>query len=349
MMVGLTVEFTLKWRDHKLNYENLQTSKSKRGTIRIIPKKDKDKIWVPLPELVHDNAIIGEIEEVDFFMLGIEVQNDPLPMDSNLWNEVLIYPGKENMLIVSQRMKLKYRCDFFLVYFPFDETSCDFYLSIRTIGNNSIKMTKNEDSIIYHGPTILNEFEIIGFGSQTRHYQTNTSFTYTIKFKRLFAQHLMTTFFQSFLLWLLAYITLFINENDFSNRFMGAVTALLVLAALLSSMENKLPTTAYFKLIDLWFNWFIVNIFLIILIHVLIDNYSSKDQLINEKGENYENSKFKISQVGPPPTLFDKPKTTSQKEENRSTGVILNKIFKITIPSITAIFIPVYFFLTLNH
>ena len=349
MMVGLTVEFTLKWRDYKLNYENLQNSKSKRGTIRIIPKKEKDKIWVPLPELVHDNAIIGEIEEVDFFMLGIEVQNDPLPMDSNLWNEVLIYPGKENMLIVSQRMKLKYRCDFFLVYFPFDETSCDFYLSIRTIGNNSIKMTKNEDSIIYHGPTILNEFEIIDFWSQTRHYQTNTSFTYTIKFKRLFAQHLMTTFFQSFLLWLLAYITLFINENDFSNRFMGAVTALLVLAALLSSMENKLPTTAYFKLIDLWFNWFIVNIFLIIIIHVLIDNYSSKDQLNNEKEENFENSKFKVSQVGPPPTLFDKPKKTSQKEEIRSTGVIMNNLLKIMIPSITAIFIPVYFFLTLNH
>ena len=100
MVVGLTVELVLKWRDHKIYYENLQNFKNEKGTFRIIPNEEKDKIWIPLPELVHDNAIIGETEQVEFFKLGVKVQNDPLPMDPNLWKETLIYPGKENILIV---------------------------------------------------------------------------------------------------------------------------------------------------------------------------------------------------------------------------------------------------------
>ena len=167
MAVGLTVEWIMKWEDHKIDYENLQYFKNEMGSIRIVPNKEKNKIWVPLPELVHDNAIIGETEVVDFFKLGVEVHNEPFPMDVSLAKETLIYSGKENILIVSQRMKLQYRCDFYLVYFPFDETTCDFYVSIRTNGNNSVMMTKNDDSVIYNGPKVLNEFEIIKFCIQT--------------------------------------------------------------------------------------------------------------------------------------------------------------------------------------
>ena len=344
MVVGLTVEFVLKWKDHKVNYENLQKFKNERGSVKIIPNKEKNKIWIPLPELVHDNAIIGETEEVDFFKLGVQVQNEPLSMDAGLWRETLVYQGKENMLIVSQRMKLKYRCDFFLLYFPFEETTCEFYLSIRTTGNNSVMMTKNDDSVIYQGPKILNEFEIIDFWSRIEHHQTNTSFIYTFKFKRLYLQHLMTTFFQSFLLWILAYITLFINENDFSNRFMGAVTALLVLAALLSSIGDQLPTTAYFKFVDLWFNWFIANIFLIILIHVLIDYYNNKNGSKNEP----EDTKFKLSQ-SPTPALFNKIKPTAQENKVQSLAFKLNNFFKIIVPSMTLLFLFVYFTLTINE
>ena len=194
-------------------------------------------------------------------------------MDPSLSKETLIYPGKDHILVIKQRMKLQYRCEFFLVYFPIDDSICDFFLSILTIGNNSIMMTNDDNSVIYKGPSTLNEFELISFWSKTTHFDTKTSFIYSFKFQRLYVQHLMTTFFQSFLLWILAYITLFIDEEDFSNRFMGAVTALLVLAALPSSIGDTLPKTAYFKLIDLWFNWFIGNIFLIILVHVVIDYF----------------------------------------------------------------------------
>ena len=154
----------------------------------------------------------------------------------------------------------------------------------------------------------------------------------------------MTTFFQSFLLWILAYITLFINEYDFSNRFMGAVTALLVLTALLSAIGDQLPTTAYFKFVDLWFNWFIANIFLIILTHVLIDYYNNKDESKKEP----EDKKFKVSQISSTPTLFNKIKATTHENEIQRMGFKMNNFFKILVPSLTVLFLFVYFTLTLK-
>ena len=85
-----------------------------------------------------------------------------------------------------------------------------------------------------------------------------TRFIYSIKLERLYMQALSTTFFQSFLLSVIAYFTLYINIVDFTNRFMGALTSLLVLAALLSSINSSLPQTAYFKHINFWF-WYICS------------------------------------------------------------------------------------------
>ena len=100
----------------------------------------------------------------------------------------------------------------------------------------------------------------------------NSYFVFCLKFKRLYVDHLMTTFFQTFILWLLAYLTLFIPIENLNERFMGAVTALLVLASLLGSMENDLPKSSQMNLIDYWFLWYIINIFFIIILHVILEN-----------------------------------------------------------------------------
>lgn len=83
--------------------------------------------------------------------------------------------------------------------------------------------------------------------------------------------NMVNTYFQTFLLCLMAYLTLYINVTDFSNRFMGALTSLLVLASLLASIEAYLPKTSYFKMIDVWFMAYIIFIFIIIVFHIYVD------------------------------------------------------------------------------
>ena len=82
---------------------------------------------------------------------------------------------------------------------------------------------------------------------------------------------MLNTFLPILLLWALGYSTLFIGTRNFSDRFMGTVTALLVLVSLLSSVNEDLPKTSYMKLIDLWFLWHITSLLVIIIFHIILD------------------------------------------------------------------------------
>ena len=107
---------------------------------------------------------------------------------------------------------------------------------------------------------------------------TQSFFEFQMEFERLYVDQLTSTFFQTFILWLLAYLTLFIPVGNLNERFMGSVTALLVLASLLGTMEDNLPKSNQTKCIDIWFLCYIINIFLIIIFHVILENLSSKSR-----------------------------------------------------------------------
>ena len=101
---------------------------------------------------------------------------------------------------------------------------------------------------------------------------------FSLSLERLYGDQLTTTFFKTFILWILAYLTLFIPVRNLNERFMGAVTALLVLASLLGTMEDTLPKSSQMKFIDIWFLWYIINIFFIIIFHVIIENLNQKEK-----------------------------------------------------------------------
>jgi len=86
---------------------------------------------------------------------------------------------------------------------------------------------------------------------------------------------MLGTFLPTILLWALACFTLFIDIDNFSDRFVGTVTTLLVLVALLSSLSDDMPKTSYFKFIDLWFLWYISAILTITIYHIFIDKIAN--------------------------------------------------------------------------
>ena len=317
MVIGLTVEIKFQWVDPNIDFEDAKNDEI--SEFRIIPDNEKEKIWQPFYHTVYDNAVIGETIKEEFYTLGVIIESNPKERVASAPKESLIYPGAHNPLVATQKMKMKYRCDFFVRNYPFDSQTCDFFISIVTNGNNTIHLTNDEYSVTYDGPLILNEFEIKGIDSSTKHSKEKTSFIYSVQFQRLYGQHFLSTFLHSFLLWLLAYMTLFIDIEDFPTRFMGSVTSLLVLSALLGSMQQSLPKTAYFKVIDLWFNWFVSNIFIIILIHVIVD-YLCKNR----------------KSVAPGPISFPKGKLFVKSS-------FLNQTSKIALFGLTGSFMILYF------
>ena len=94
---------------------------------------------------------------------------------------------------------------------------------------------------------------------------------------RQYTYHLSQSFFQSFLLGFLAYLTFWIDITDFTDRFMGSLTALLVLASLMSTLTESLPKTSYFKVIDFWLLFFLLSTSLNIAVHILVDRFYQKE------------------------------------------------------------------------
>ena len=142
-------------------------------------------------------------------------------------------------------------------------------------------------------------------------------------------QAVSTTFSQSFLLWFIAYFTLYINIADFTNRFMGALTSLLVLAALLSSINSSLPQTANFKHIDIWFFCFVINIVLIIFVHIIVDLFLKREKEYPAAPTSMTMTKIQV--------------------QTKKISTLINLVAKIIIPPIIFIFLVIYFDVTITQ
>ena len=148
----------------------------------------------------------------------------------------------------SYRFSAEYSCPFNLRFFPFDQQTCIMEFKARTVTKNYLTLVPGK--LKYKGPEVLVEFIVsnitLGTGIQNT---TRSEVRIVIEFERQYTYHLSQSYFQSFLLGFLAYLTFWIDVSDFTDRFMGSLTALLVLASLMSSLTSQLPKTSYFKVI----------------------------------------------------------------------------------------------------
>ena len=76
------------------------------------------------------------------------------------------------------------------------------------------------------------------------------------------------------IIWLVAFLTLFLGIDDLNNRSQIAVQLLLILVTFFGSISVKddFPETTSFKFIDAWFLWYFANLLIIIYYHVVICN-----------------------------------------------------------------------------
>ena len=112
MVVGITMMMKLKWKDYNVDFENIKTSRGEEKAIERIPVKDGRKLWLPHKYIVHENAILGEIKKEKANILEVEVTEKAKTMNPEESRETQIYQGKDSLLILSQRIKLKYICKF---------------------------------------------------------------------------------------------------------------------------------------------------------------------------------------------------------------------------------------------
>ena len=141
-------------------------------------------------------------------------------------------------------------------------------------------------------------------------------------------------FVPKFLLWFVSYMTLYVSLEDFGNRCKISVSILLILVALLGASRQDFPKTTYFKFIDLWFFWYILNIFLIILLHILLEN-------IDET--RHELKPFKIGHLRRIVEVNTKETPESRCKNRYFTKSSINRVAKVVFSTANIIFSIFYF------
>ena len=265
MIVTLTMEIRIRWFDGRLTYKNLVENET-----NFIPERESNGIWLPLNNIIFIDSVAGDTFRDDTKEIAVRASRANGTDAENSYEDSQFY-GDANELEMTQIFKVSFKCIFDLYQFPFDQETCEFPIKMRrTEKLTNILVEDYPQPIIYNGPNITHQFKIWDFKSFSNYTGDGTNFTFTLELKRNYMHQIFATFFPTFLLWLLTYATLFIDIDDFDNRFQGSTTTMLVLAALLNSITSSLPKTSYLKLIDIWFFWHTLAIFSLIIFHIIL-------------------------------------------------------------------------------
>ena len=336
MAITLTMKISLKWYDNRLKYLNL-ISNARNS----IPQHKQSLLWSPLPAIIQENAIIGEIKNSPSHDMCInakfvEKADRDSPIENRLFN------GSLNSLCQTQRMKIKYDCKFDVRRFPLDKQKCPLIMKITSRMCKFCKFVKGEgvsrgdnESLVYDGESIIDQFSIGKIYSTISNDEHTSKLIIYIPMNRIFTNQFINTFFPTIILWMFGYSTLFIDpiENGFNHRFTGSGTALLVMATLINVVKSDLPKTAYIKLIDIWFLWHVVLVFVIIVYHITLDRIRNHLETLNRD----EDEVLDITEDG----IFSLDKRNIKKIRN------INKALIILFPTINVSFYIVYFCLKL--
>lgn len=104
----------------------------------------------------------------------------------------------------------------------------------------------------------------------------NSQIVLTLHLKGLYEYHLLNSFAPSALMFFISFSSLFFPMENFNERIMVSLTALLVLATLFAQASNSSVRTPYLKLLDVWYAAMIAFCFFVVLINVVVNSLIPK-------------------------------------------------------------------------
>ena len=277
MFVGLTLKFNMMWKDLRLAYRNLVP-----GERNVVSQDVSEKLWLPLDNMVYESAIIGRIYKNQNRMVSVFPKENQSKSDIHSSYEELNFCAEDSWLQMTQRYRIDYRCIFDLTKYPFDRQQCNFTMYIESTPHRRVSLIGRKPEVVYIGRKIVSQFEILNttfsVGTNCAYCTTELNqnkVTFTLHMKRNYKDAVRKVIIPSYILWNMAYLTLFIKIEDFTNRNRISVTLLLALITLFGSVSIRedFPTTSYIKYIDIWFTWYLTNLVVIIALHIFVEKF----------------------------------------------------------------------------
>ena len=214
--IEITYEMTLSWIDSRIVYMNTHTDNTTSKKIHI--HNLEETLWTPFLNQIHKNSILGEIKNDEVTADSrVEVKYHPKLVNPTSSFEDLEMSGEYGTLHQKMRIKGQYECIFNLFVYPFSHQNCTFNLAFKLV-NKPLSIASHSHSIRYLGVAKLGEFEIKEWHVFASEGPEESTVVFSVSLKQLYRQQLTQTHFQTVLLGLLAYLTLYINIRKGINK-----------------------------------------------------------------------------------------------------------------------------------
>jgi len=250
----------LRWYDGRLNYKDLNDNSLLNG----VQTEALVRLWAP--QLAFTNAL-GPFQTVvdELSVATIVLENNPWHDDISQSLEYYGFSAYENSLNLQREYYQEFACEFDLLYYPFDTQVCHMVFALQGFTKEFIAMEGDGIGVEYLGKRQLLEYEIQDWKLFIDNTQEMSQAEVKIVFRRNIEYHVYGVFLQQLILLVVGFLTFFFEVTNFSDRTMVSLTLMLVIATISASIQQSLPATPYFKMIDIWL-FFTMNLMVLCLI-----------------------------------------------------------------------------------
>ena len=246
--IDLQFGISLSWNENRAKYYNLKDMSS----LNSFSDDEFERLW--LPYVIYDNTDMKEaVQLVEGVKTTVVVTRDGDFTRSGLESadEIEIFQGAENMLTMRQTYSKEFQCEYQLYRYPFDKQVCSIDLTVQELDLNTVELIPSivlMESQIELTTYIIEKWELV--------YRNTSDVAKGIKleitFKRRIMNELLTTYLPSVLLIMITYATTFFKPFYFEAALTVNLTSMLVITTLFVAVMDKLPPTAYIKMVDYW-------------------------------------------------------------------------------------------------
>ena len=261
------VYFSVKitWFDNDLKYNNLNLRNN--DNVNIVPKDERNYIWVPNIEFAYIRELFSEKAE----KLFVEMKGHPsMSEDLGSLNVSEMYDGNNNPLIRLSEHNIRFFCEFMgVANFPFGLETCSFDFYFEGRANKMTEIISNLDP-----PTqnLIDQYEIMDWNikpKQTKSKKNVIRITVTMGKKPI--SIIMMTYIPVLLMNIINQATNYITgDSKYDLIITVNITSMVVLATIYMSVSISLPSTANIKPIEVWLLFNLAYPILVILANIVM-------------------------------------------------------------------------------
>ena len=278
-LTALQFELSLKWYDSRLQYYNLKDDEKMNSLLY----EEKQRLWVPRIIFQNTKSQLTSQNDAKTQMRVIKTRNGTFNVDGLLSEDIDIYEGGDNPIVMTRVYDIEFRCEFKMQWYPFDTQTC--YLEFRLEDEIASFIELKAGSQEYLGPKELTQYFVKNSGIESYKRMGKKGIRVSITLGRRLLGVFLTVYFPTVLLNLIGHSTNYFKSFFFEAVVTVNLTCMLVLTTMFINVSNNLPKTSYIKMMDVWLIFNLLLPFMEVLLHTYMDYLrEDEDREINHHG-----------------------------------------------------------------